>query len=71
MARKKKDIGDMSNDQLIDQLSILRKDLFNYEIEKLSGQLADTSQISKVKKNIARVKTLINKFNKDGEATNA
>ena len=52
MARKKKDIGDMSNDQLIDQLSILRKDLFNYEIEKLSGQLADTSLISKAKKNI-------------------
>ena len=68
---KKKDIRDMSNDQLIDQLSVLRKDLFNHEIEKLSGQLADTSQISKTKKNIARVKTLINKFNKDGEATNA
>ena len=68
---KKKDIRDMSNDQLTDQLPVLRKDLFNYEIEKLSGQLADTSQISKTKKNIARVKTLINKFNKDGEATNA
>ena len=68
---KKKDIRDMSNDQLTDQLSVLRKDLFNYEIEKLSGQLADTSQISKTKKNIARVKTLINKFNKDEEATNA
>ena len=68
---KKKDIRDMSNDQLTDQLSVLRKDLFNYEIEKLSGQLADTSQISKAKKHIARVKTLINKFNKDGEATNA
>ena len=68
---KKKDIRDMSNDQLTDQLPVLRKDLFNYEIEKLSGQLADTSQISKTKKNIARVKTLINKFNKDEEATNA
>ena len=68
---KKKDIRDMSNDQLTDQLPVLRKDLFNYEIEKLSGQLPDTSQISKTKKNIARVKTLINKFNKDEEATNA
>ena len=62
MAKKKKDIRDLTNDQLIDQLEILKKDLFNLKIEIISGQNSDTSKISKIKKDIARAKTFINKF---------
>ena len=71
MAKKKKDIRDLTNDQLIDQLEILKKDLFNLKIEIISGQNSDTSKISKIKKDIARAKTFINKFKKESEASNA
>ena len=71
MAKKKKDIRDLTNDQLIDQLEILKKDLFNLKIEIVSGQNSDTSKISKIKKDIARAKTFINKFKKESESSNA
>ena len=71
MAKKKKDIRDLTNDQLIDQLEILKKDLFNLKIEIISGQNSDTSKISKIKKDIARAKTFINKFKKESESLNA
>ena len=38
MAKKKKNIRDLTNDQLIDQLEILKKELFNLKIEIISGQ---------------------------------
>ena len=50
MAKKKKDIRDLTNDQLIDQLEILKKDLFNLKIEIIYGQNSDTSKISKINK---------------------
>ena len=71
MAKKKKDIRDLTNDQLIDQLEILKKDLFNLKIEIISGQNSDTSKISKIKKDIARAKTFINNFKKASESSNA
>ena len=71
MAKEKKDIRDLTNDQLIDQLEILKKDLFNLKIEIISGQNSDTSKISKIKKDIARAKTFINKFKKESESSNA
>ena len=71
MAKKKKDIRDLTNDQLIDQLEILKKDLFTLKIEIISGQNSDTSKISKIKKDIARAKTFINKFKKESESSNA
>ncbi|MEC7830942.1 MAG: 50S ribosomal protein L29 [Pseudomonadota bacterium] len=71
MAKKKKNIRDLTNDQLIDQLEILKKELFNLKIEIISGQNADTSKISKIKKDIARAKTYINKFKKELESSNA
>ncbi len=71
MAKKKKDIRDLTNDQLVDQLEVLKKDLFNLKIEIISGQNSDISKISKIKKDIARAKTFINKFKKESESSNA
>lgn len=61
MAKKEKDIKDMSLDELTDSLNSLKKEVFNISIQKMAGQFEDTSQISKKKKSIARVKTMINK----------
>ena len=59
MAKKKKEIRDMSRDQLIDHVEVLKKELFNLKIEIISGQNNNTSSISKIKKDIARAKTFI------------
>ena len=43
--------------------------LLNINIQKLAGQFEDTSQISKKKKDIARVKTMMSKHK--NEVSNA
>ena len=40
---------------------MLKKDLFNLRFRKINGQLEDTSQVSKIKRNIARAVTILNK----------
>ena len=49
MAKKKKNINDMSFDELVDSLNELKQEVFNINIQKLAGQFEDTSQISKKK----------------------
>ena len=71
MAKKKKEIRDMSRDQLIDHLEVLKKELFNLKIEIISGQNNNTSSISKIKKDIARAKTFITMQDKEVESSNA
>ena len=71
MAKKKKEISDMSRDQLIDHVEVLKKELFNLKIEIISGQNNNTSSISKIKKDIARAKTFITTQDKEVESSNA
>ena len=71
MAKKKKEIRDMSRDQLIDHVEVLKKELFNLKIEIISGQNNNTSSISKIKKDIARAKTFITMQDKEAESSNA
>ena len=61
MEKKKKNINDMSFDELVDSLNELKQEVFNINIQKLAGQFEDTSEISKKKKDIARVKTMMSK----------
>ena len=48
---------------LKDKMSVLRKESLNLRFQKSSGQLEKTARISVVKKQIARIKTVLN-FNK-------
>ena len=47
-------------DQLKVELENLYKESFNLRFQKSSGQLENTSRIYKVRKLIARIKTIIN-----------
>ena len=51
---------DLSIKELSAEESKLRSELFNLTFQNKVGQLADTSRIRIVKKNIARVKTALN-----------
>lgn len=52
---------DLSIKELSAEESKLRSELFNLTFQNKVGQLADTSRIRIVKKNIARVKTALTK----------
>ena len=56
---KIKEIREMSAEQLAEKLMELKKDLFNLRLQHATNQLENPVQIAVVKKEIARVKTII------------
>ena len=56
----KNNYKDLSVSELTAEESKLKSELFNLTFQNKVGQLADTSRIRIVKKNIARVKTALN-----------
>ncbi|MDX1442830.1 MAG: 50S ribosomal protein L29 [Gammaproteobacteria bacterium] len=61
------ELRNKSTKELQDQLLDLRKEQFNLRMQKATGQLARPDQVSKVRKNIARVKTVLNEKIKAGD----
>jgi large subunit ribosomal protein L29 len=57
---KKKEIKKLSNDELKNKISSLKKDLFNIRFKKVNGQLEDTAKINQIKKDVAKVLTKLN-----------
>ncbi len=56
---KANEVRDMTNDELKDKLLQLRKEQFNLRFQKASGQLEKTTRIGEVRRDIARVKTIL------------
>lgn len=56
---KFKDLLNLSTDELNTQEQEYKQQLFNLRFQLATGQLEDTAQIRKVKKQIARVKTAL------------
>ncbi len=54
------DLQKMDNKVLKEKVNLLRKESLNLRFQKNSGQLEKTARISLVRKQIARIKTLIN-----------
>ncbi len=53
------DLRVKSTDELKEQLIGLRKEAFNLRFQKASGQLEDTAQVRRVRRDIARIKTIL------------
>ena len=60
---KNKEINKLSIDELKSKINSLKKDLFNFRFRKINGQLEDTSMVSQLKKDVAKLLTKINKSN--------
>ena len=58
---KKQEIKKMSKSEALKNIDKLKKDLFNFRFQKINGQLTSPSKINITKKNIARLKTLIDR----------
>lgn len=56
---KPEDIRAKSADELNDQLLQLKKEQFNLRFQRASGQLENTARVRAVRRDIARIKTVI------------
>ncbi|MBR5012463.1 MAG: 50S ribosomal protein L29 [Clostridia bacterium] len=56
---KKTDIRSLTTAELTNKLSELKSELFNLRFSLATGNLPNNSQIKNVKKDIARVKTIL------------
>jgi len=60
------ELREKSVDELQQQLGELRKDQFNYRMQKETGQLGQLHLLKTVRRDIARVKTIISEKQKSG-----
>jgi large subunit ribosomal protein L29 len=57
---KPADLRGKTPDQLRDQLASLKKEAFNLRFQKATGQLENTARMSAVRRDVARIKTILN-----------
>ena len=53
------DVRGLSPDQLAEQLVNLKKEQFNLRFQRATGQLEKTHRVDEVRKDIARIKTVL------------
>ena len=57
---KAQELRDKTPDQLRESLASLKKEAFNLRFQKATGQLENTSRMQVVRRDAARVKTILN-----------
>ena len=61
------ELRDKTPDQLREQLATLKKESFNLRFQQATGQLENTARIRKVKRDTARVLTVLNQQTDSGK----
>ena len=56
---KAQDVRAKTDDELKGQVDELKKEQFNLRFQKASGQLENTSRVRQVRRDIARIKTVL------------
>ena len=56
---KSADLRHKSEDELKNELFGLRKEAFNLRFQKATGQLENTARVGQVRRDIARIKTIL------------
>jgi len=62
---KTKDLRAMSLDELEAKLVECKKEQFNLRVQQSTGQLQNTAQLAKVRKEVAKINTLITERKKN------
>lgn len=65
---KANEIRELSAQELTTKLSDLKKDLFNLRLQHATNQLDNTNKITEVKRDIARVNTVLRELALTGKA---
>jgi large subunit ribosomal protein L29 len=53
------DVRAKTADELVDDLDRLGKEIFNLRFQRASGQLENTARVRQVRRDIARIKTIL------------
>jgi large subunit ribosomal protein L29 len=56
---KASDLRPRSDDELSEQVDNLGKEIFNLRFQRASGQLENTARVRQVRRQIARIKTIL------------
>ena len=56
---KKSELKKLTKDQALKNVDKLKKDLFNFRFQKMSGQITNPAKINQTRKIIAKLKTLL------------
>jgi large subunit ribosomal protein L29 len=64
---KAKDLRELTKEELSEKTKELSQELFNLRFQKATDQLGNTAMISKTKKDLARVKTVLREFEISGK----
>lgn len=62
-----KEFRDQSGEKLLEQLVTLRREQFNLRMQQATGQQARADQVTRVRRDIARLKTVIRERELRGE----
>tara|TARA_Y100000741_G_scaffold264726_1_gene205226 strand:- start:330 stop:518 length:189 start_codon:yes stop_codon:yes gene_type:complete len=60
---KKKEIKKLTKEQKKENIIKLKKDLFNFRFQMVNGQVKSPAKINETKKNIARLKSMLEEKN--------
>ena len=66
-----KELRDKTPDQLRDELATLKKEAFNLRFQQATGQLENTARMRSVRRDAARVKTILNQKAAEAAQTEA
>ena len=67
---KAQELTSKTPDQLKDQLIALKKEAFNLRFQQATGQLEGTARMRSVRRDVARVKTILNQKAAQAAAAN-
>ena len=56
-----KEINKLNVDEIKNKINSIKKDLFNFRFRKVNGQLEDTSKVSQIKNDVAKLLTKLHK----------
>ena len=67
--RKAGDLRARSDDELTEEVETLGKEIFNLRFQRASGQLENTARVRQVRRDIARIKTILGERRRPAPAT--
>ncbi len=56
---KAKELRDRSTEDLVQLRDMMKRDLFSFRMKNATGQLEDTSQLGKARKDVARIELIL------------
>ena len=62
MSKKKENLSELTEAQLLEKLKFSKKELFNLRFQYALNELSNTARFSQVRKEVARIKTRLNQI---------